>query len=113
MGQVYSTRSAGAGAIKGSRAMPHFGQGPGPSCRISGCIGQVKVLVLRLLSLASVFVCSGFVLPAPVKLPGDALNFSRQWVLQKRYVVPSFSRVAEGAEGSTSMPQTGSRNFCF
>jgi hypothetical protein len=26
---------------KGSRVMPHFGQLPGWSCRISGCIGQV------------------------------------------------------------------------
>ena len=28
-------------ATTGSRAMPHFGQTPGPTCRISGCIGQV------------------------------------------------------------------------
>lgn len=28
-------------AFTGSRAIPHFGQVPGPICRISGCIGQV------------------------------------------------------------------------
>ena len=28
-------------AITGSRAIPHFGQEPGPICRISGCIGHV------------------------------------------------------------------------
>src|SRR3989344_4422584 len=25
----------------GSRCIPHLGQSPGPSCRISGCMGQV------------------------------------------------------------------------
>jgi hypothetical protein len=28
--------------IRGSSAIPHFGQSPGASLRISGCIGQVK-----------------------------------------------------------------------
>ena len=28
-------------AFTGSRAIPHFGHVPGPSCRTSGCMGQV------------------------------------------------------------------------
>ena len=28
-------------AVRGSRAMPHIGQVPGPICRTSGCIGHV------------------------------------------------------------------------
>ncbi len=28
----------------GSNAMPQNGQAPGPSCRTSGCIGQVKIV---------------------------------------------------------------------
>ncbi len=40
------SRSSGLGrssalANTGSSAMPHLGQLPGPTCRISGCIGQV------------------------------------------------------------------------
>ena len=27
--------------LSGSSAIPQIGQAPGPSCRISGCIGQV------------------------------------------------------------------------
>jgi hypothetical protein len=39
---VYSTLGrAGAAGTTGSSAMPHFGQDPGPGCRISGCMGQV------------------------------------------------------------------------
>ena len=33
--------ASGSGKPFGSRAMPHFGQLPGPICSISGCIGQV------------------------------------------------------------------------
>ena len=32
---------ASAVTVSGSSAMPQIGQEPGPSCRISGCIGQV------------------------------------------------------------------------
>src|SRR3954451_5432703 len=30
--------------VSGSSAMPQIGQEPGPSCRTSGCIGQVKIV---------------------------------------------------------------------
>ena len=43
--RVISTSSSfgpsSAVIVIGSSAMPHFGQEPGPSCTISGCIGQV------------------------------------------------------------------------
>ena len=29
---------------RGSSAMPQIGQAPGPICRTSGCIGQVKIV---------------------------------------------------------------------
>ena len=32
-----------ADGVSGSSAMPQIGHEPGPSCRISGCIGQVKI----------------------------------------------------------------------
>jgi hypothetical protein len=31
---------SGAAGVSGSRAIPHFGQEPGPTCRTSGCMGQ-------------------------------------------------------------------------
>ncbi len=38
----FGTRASGpAVGVIGSSAMPHRGQVPGPTCRISGCIGQV------------------------------------------------------------------------
>jgi hypothetical protein len=36
-----SPSSSASVGIKGSSAMPHFGQWPGPIWRISGCMGQV------------------------------------------------------------------------
>ena len=33
--------SSAAVTSRGSSAMPHFGQLPGPTCRTSGCIGHV------------------------------------------------------------------------
>ncbi len=33
--------AASAVTVSGSSAMPQIGQEPGPSCRISGCMGQV------------------------------------------------------------------------
>ena len=33
--------SSSATGISGSSAIPHFGHTPGPTCRTSGCIGQV------------------------------------------------------------------------
>ena len=38
--------SSSALASLGSKAMPHLGQVPGPTCSTSGCIGQVKMLSL-------------------------------------------------------------------
>ena len=38
--RVVDSESSSLG-ISGSKAMPHFGQSPGLSRRISGCIGQV------------------------------------------------------------------------
>ena len=40
-----STSSAG-GSVRGSKAMPHLGQGPGASRTTSGCIGQVYSTLL-------------------------------------------------------------------
>src|SRR5271165_428050 len=36
IGQVYSVFVAGIAGDSGSKAMPHFGHGPGPTCRTSG-----------------------------------------------------------------------------
>src|SRR3982751_835225 len=36
-----SSVSSPSAAPIGTSAMPHFGQEPGPTCTISGCIGQV------------------------------------------------------------------------
>jgi FtsP/CotA-like multicopper oxidase with cupredoxin domain len=38
MGQVYSVLDVVASTVAGSSAIPHFGQAPGPVCRISGCM---------------------------------------------------------------------------
>jgi hypothetical protein len=45
MGHEYSVFVAGAAAMTGSSAIPHFGQSPGPSRRTSGSIGQVYSFV--------------------------------------------------------------------
>ncbi len=38
---ISSSFFSSAATVRGSRAIPHLGQAPGPSRRISGCIGQV------------------------------------------------------------------------
>ena len=41
VGELGIGAAVGASAISGSSAMPQIGQAPGPTWRISGCIGQV------------------------------------------------------------------------
>ncbi len=38
---INSSFFSSTSTVRGSSAMPHFGQLPGLSCTISGCIGQV------------------------------------------------------------------------
>jgi hypothetical protein len=62
--------------LAGSSAMPQIGQVPGPSRRISGCIGQVQT------ESCAGFDVSGF--SSPRNLSGSATNFARQPALQKK-----------------------------
>ena len=66
--------------------MPHFGQSPGASRMISGCIGQVHCVPAGL--AAAGFLCS------PVrKCEGSAANLSRHFCEQKCQVLPSCSKL--------------------
>src|SRR5579875_331979 len=65
IGQVYSTRVAGAVGISGSRAMPHLGHGPGSLARTSGSMGQTyaadwEVVLLECVGSWAVTCAIGF-----------------------------------------------------
>ena len=120
--------------VRGSSAMPHFGQSPGSSRTTSGCMGQVhSVRVERagtpLGSSAmphdgqspgptcSTSGCMGHVNTVPAGSScssalrfreGSAANFSRQRAEQKRYTRPSCSW-RWVLSSLTLMPHTGSR----
>ena len=103
--RVMSTSSgfgpSSAANSTGSSAMPHFGQLPGPSWRISGCIGHVYVRVSCGSGGAAGFGAKNVI--------GSATNRSRQLGLQNQYVVPACSALPPSASpGITSMPHTGS-----
>ena len=56
--------------------MPQIGQEPGPTCRISGCIGQVKIVPAGI-------GAAGSRAAGPRYFPGSAANFVRQPAEQK------------------------------
>src|SRR5690554_2376829 len=89
--------------IKGSSAMPHFGQLPGWSCRISGCMGQVYI-VPGTASGSVVEMLSGF---EAVNRSGSELKVPRHLALQNLKVFPSWS-ARYGDASVTCMPHTGS-----
>src|SRR5262245_57023776 len=70
-----SESSSGAPSI-GTSAIPHFGHEPGPTCTISGCIGQVYLPLV----LCGAAADGGF--PA-TNLSGFALKACRQCCEQK------------------------------
>ena len=63
-----------ADGVIGSSAMPHFGQSPGWSCTISGCIGQVYCVPFGMASGAG---------RSPRYDSGSASNFDWQRSEQK------------------------------
>lgn len=88
MSRSSESSSLPACGVIGSRAIPHFGQVPGPSCTTSGCIGQVHFDP----AAAGDFGASCFApqhdpsragLFEPAYFAGSELNFARQWRLQK------------------------------
>ncbi len=90
----------------GSSAMPQIGQGTGSFSRTSGSIGQTQNTSAPGGGGGELSIPFG---PPARKAPGSAANRSRQRVLQKWKVVPPCSWLPpRGANGFTSMPQTGS-----
>src|SRR6185503_11288853 len=79
-----SVSSAAPVPAIGTSAMPHLGHEPGPTCKISGCIGQVYWAPLTGAGVVAVPDFARY-------FAGSALNVSRQCVLQKWYVVPRCS----------------------
>src|SRR5271170_2727741 len=68
--------AASAVACSGSSAMPQIGHEPGPCWRISGCIGQVKIVPGG--------GSGGFGGDGTRYWLGSATNFARQPALQKK-----------------------------
>ncbi len=68
---------ASAVGISGSSAMPQIGQEPGPSCRTSGCIGQVKIVPAGIGAAGSRAAGSRY-------FAGSAANLVRQPPEQKK-----------------------------
>ena len=63
--------------ISGSSPMPQIGQAPGPSCRTSGCIGQVKMVPCGI-------GAAGLRAAGSRYFPGVAANLVRQPPEQKK-----------------------------
>src|SRR5271169_1146262 len=75
MSRSSSFGAASAVGCSGSSAMPQIGHEPGPGWRISGCIGQVKIVP----GGSGVFGGDG-----EIYWLGSATNFARQPALQKQ-----------------------------
>ena len=72
--------SSPVGTPLGSKAIPQIGQSPGPTCSISGCIGQVKIVPSGIGSGAG---------PAPKYVSGSASNLSLHRDEQNRNSSPA------------------------
>ena len=108
-----SSSPPSADATMGSRAMPHFGQLPGPSWTISGCMGQVYFPLPRGCPPSGTLPESCWTGSPPpgsawVYFSGSDRNFVAQWGLQKCQVRPPCSALSAAESGSTFIPQTGS-----
>ena len=102
---VMSTSSGFASSaivtVRSSSAMPQIGQAPGWSRTICGCIGQVY-------SPLPIATGSGCCAARFKKRAGSLPKTSRQWPLQKKYLLPSCSNEPAAVCLSTVIPQTGS-----
>src|SRR5260370_5795954 len=98
--------AGGAVGWVGSRAIPHFGQGPGIGESTSGCMGQVYCADAVVLGAAA--MGSRGAGREPSYLPGSASNFVLQPWAQKYQVRPACSTAAAVFSGFTFMPHTGS-----
>ncbi len=106
-----SESSAGpAVGVIGSRAVPHSGHVPGPSCTIWGSIGQVYVVPGGAgVAGAAPWPQQASAAGGPARyFAGSARNFATQCVEQKWYVVPACATEPAARAGSTVMPHTGS-----
>ena len=77
MGQVHSVRTSGNGET-GSNAMPHFGQGPGPACSTSECIGQEWIAWVAESFIEGSYKPVAGIVYKLLKLEHQALNQRRQ-----------------------------------
>src|SRR3954469_3187582 len=87
--------------VSGSSAMPQIGQEPGPSCRTTGCIGQVKIVPVGIGAPGAGADGSRY-------FSGSDANLARQPPEQKKYETPPWLWRCGVFTGSTVMPQTGS-----
>jgi len=73
--RVMSRNSAlfSTGALRGSNAMPHFGQLPGPMRTTSGCMGQVYSIALVLVGTGAT---GSSVMPHFGQFPGAGWRIS-------------------------------------
>ena len=100
--------------VRGSRAIPQIGQGPGFVSRTSGSMGQTYSTVSPAAATGAAAAGPGAFIaaiegPAFSQCSGSAANRSRQRGLQNRYVFPACScEPPRAVAGSTFIPQTGS-----
>src|SRR5437868_248093 len=115
IGQTYSVVFVRTNS--GSRDIPHLGQVPGLSETTSGSIGQ-KYFVEACCGTAVCWISaegkglpkctSGCCLWLVRYFSGSEVNLSAHAVQQKKYCLPSCSRLARARAGSTCIPHTGS-----